>query len=379
MSNDNMSPALIEYCEEVLPSIEKGIKSFLKVLDRPEEIAKRRKNIGKQDTDTYLRSVREPVNYTFLEIGGKRLRPLILRLSHDIARGDLPLYYKNIDGYAAIFGEVPHRATVISDDIDDNTHLRNGIPTTHVKFGRRIAGNAGNFLYFASELCLDFPDLFFPNGNGQKIGESRELAIRQALSQELRIAHIGQAMDLTWAQGRRLRKINNLPTEDQFYEMCANKSTFPLAMRIGAILGGAPENQYQQRGIYGYIGAGAGIAFQLRDDMLELSPEHPDFGEDFIEGNPRLAEITTLRGKEPYSSSLRNLFISEINDDEEGRRMASEATEIMKDAGAISYVNEKAIEYGDKAIRDLRRLSPRKTRARQVMEELIEFGYTRNR
>jgi octaprenyl-diphosphate synthase len=116
--------------------------------------------------------------------------------------------------------ELPHNASLIHDDIEDNSDERRGKPAVHLIYGTDTAINGGSFLYFLPLTCVDGwdapPDL-----------KSRVYA---AWGEHMRRLHLGQAMDIAWHQDFASR-----PSPDEYSLMCRLK-TGALA-RLAAVLG----------------------------------------------------------------------------------------------------------------------------------------------
>jgi geranylgeranyl pyrophosphate synthase len=157
------------------------------------------------------------------------------------------------------------------DDIEDHSQLRRGQICAHLLFGTEIALNAGNMLYFWPLLALE----------KMKIKPVSKLAILELVNREMIKVSIGQGMDIWWSQ-----RANYAITPTKYNEMAANKTSalISLAMQIGAIAAGATPKQQK---IIEALAVEIGLAYQIRDDVLNLRPSNKWgklAGEDLAEG-----------------------------------------------------------------------------------------------
>ncbi len=222
--------------------------------------------------------VRKAMEYALLA-GGKRIRPQLLLLTYEaFVRRAQNANTEATDGADEIHPEVPrifaaalemiHTYSLIHDDLPamDDDSVRRGRPTVHVAFGENVAILAGdgllNYAYelagYAMELCP---------GNHRVELAMRILARRPGLFGMLG----GQTADVTLA-GTRL-------TEEQLTFIYANKTAALLecAMQIGAVLGGASAQETDQIRRAAYK---AGIAFQVQDDILDLTGDADILGKE---------------------------------------------------------------------------------------------------
>lgn len=190
--------------------------------------------------------------------GGKRIRPVLTlefaRLCGGRAWDALP---------AAVAVELMHTYSLIHDDLPcmDNDDLRRGKPTNHVVFGEYTAVLAGDALQteaFREILSSDLPD-------GVKAECARVLA--EAAGADGMCA--GQQLDMDW-EGRPL-------TEEQLREIDSRKTgaMIEAACVMGCIAGGGNENQKRAAAEYA---RSIGLAFQIRDDMLDVLSTDEELG-----------------------------------------------------------------------------------------------------
>jgi geranylgeranyl diphosphate synthase type II len=193
-----------------------------------------------------------PVDYS-LEMGGKRLRPLLLLLScnifSDSVENALP---------AAIAIEVFHNFTLLHDDIMDKAEVRRNRPTVHKKFSENSAILSGDVMAFLSYSYL-------LESKSEKLDEILRLFTKTAIE-----VCEGQQLDMEFEN--RL-----LVAEDEYIEMIRLKTAVLLAcaLKAGALLANATLDVANQ--LYEF-GINLGLAFQLQDDLLDSFGIQESFG-----------------------------------------------------------------------------------------------------
>lgn len=206
----------------------------------------------------FQKTVIEAMNYSFLA-GGKRLRPLIMHESYKAFGGDSQI----IKPFMAAL-EMIHNYSLVHDDLPemDNDELRRGMPTTHIKYGPGMAVLAGDgLLNYAFETATKAFDLCETIDDYKRV--SRALRV---LAQKAGIYGMigGQTLDVEAAdKGLEL-------SEEAILFIDENKTAALLqaAFMIGAILAGADDEVIDQLEKIGY---NVGVAFQLQDDILDIT------------------------------------------------------------------------------------------------------------
>jgi octaprenyl-diphosphate synthase len=233
--------------------------------------------------------------WDLLSRGGKRWRPLLLTLiCEGLGGGDAGLSL-------APLVEFPHNASLIHDDIEDNSDERRGKPAVHLLYGTDTAINGGCFLYFLPLCCVASwdrpPDL--------------KNTVYALWGDYMRRLHLGQAMDIHWH-----RDFSSLPDLDEYDRMCRLK-TGCLA-RFAALLGvwaaagsagfpGAPETLAES------LGKGAenlGVGFQILDDVKNLTTGilGKKRGDDIVEGKKSLPVLLYLHRNKNERESVARCF-----------------------------------------------------------------------
>jgi len=196
------------------------------------------------------RQVNAPV-WTLVDRGGKRWRTTIGRLAYRVAGG--------ADPEPATVFEVPellHNASLVVDDIEDAATERRGGPPAHLSHGVPVALNAANAAYFRALAVLR-----------ASLGDAARLRALDMLSEELFVAHLGQALDLTLGAYLKL----GVALRTTHYEILARAKTGALvriAARLGAIAAGADDAI--ERALATWAGE-LGVAYQIRDDIEDLA------------------------------------------------------------------------------------------------------------
>jgi octaprenyl-diphosphate synthase len=213
-----------------------------------------------------------------LDRGGKRWRPLLaLLVCESFGGGDavLPL---------APLVEFPHNASLIHDDIEDNSEQRRGKPAIHLLYGSDTAINSGCFLYFLPLSCIETWDAPAELKNGAW----------SLWAEHMRRLHLGQSMDIAWH-----RDFYSLPSVEDYLLMCRLK-TGCLA-RFAALLGAFCSGRYSEAAAE-RCGAAAeklGVGFQILDDVKNLRFGVPGKkrGDDIVEGKKSLPVLLFLHGR----------------------------------------------------------------------------------
>jgi len=225
----------------------------------------------KKTDDESLRVLLTPVK-DMLSRGGKRWRPLLMTLvCESLGGGDASLPLTPIV-------EFSHNATLIHDDIEDDSEERRGKPAVHKIYGVDTAINSGSFLYFLALACIEAYN-----------GKNKPL-IYKLWGQNMRALHLGQAMDISWH-----KKISFVPTIDEYFIMCGFKtgSLARLAAEAGAYTAGADADIAVR---FGDSAEKLGIAFQILDDVKNLTTGVPGKlrGDDVVEGKKSLPVLLYL-------------------------------------------------------------------------------------
>lgn len=203
--------------------------------------------------------------------GGKRLRPLFLLLSADLAgyRGEQRIFYAGVV-------EAIHTASLLHDDVVDGADTRRGRPAAQVVWGNQVVILVGDYIY----------------ANALRLSVAREnLRIIGSLSEAITTMTEGEIIQLN-------RIADPDITLEEYYRIISAKTgaLISAACRIGGILGGLPA---EQEDALGRFGLKTGIAFQMADDILDYMADErglgKKLGKDLEEGKITLPLIHLLR------------------------------------------------------------------------------------
>ncbi|HDM66808.1 MAG TPA: polyprenyl synthetase family protein [Thermoplasmatales archaeon] len=285
--------------------------------------------------------------------GGKRLRPILSMLSCEAVSGSV----EDVLPYAIAL-ELIHNFTLIHDDIMDNSHLRRNIPTVHVKYGESTAILAGDLLFAKAYEALN-------NLNSRIIGR-----LSSVLTEAIIEVCEGQKLDMDFEK-------RSIVSEEEYLTMIKKKTSalFRAAAEGGAIAGGGGEQEVESLRVYG---ENLGLAFQIRDDYLDMSSSMEtlgkDIGNDIRNGKKTLIAVYALTHAEgEEKKQLDRLFGKRDASDEEVRVVY----QIFRDTGSLEYAENVAKRYMEKAVESISILEEKPVK--QVLKELARFAVEREK
>ncbi|KXO96959.1 Heptaprenyl diphosphate synthase component 2 (plasmid) [Tsukamurella tyrosinosolvens] len=279
------------------------------------------------------------------QAGGKRFRPMFTVLSGRI--GGAPSD-QVITAAAAM--ELTHLATLYHDDVMDEADTRRGAPSANARWGNSIAILAGDYLFArASAYGADLG----PRAVGVIAKCFGELVTGQML--ELKGAGDGDPvqhyLDTIWGKTGSLIATCGL---------------------LGALHGGASEETAQR--MY-RIGAAIGMAFQISDDIIDISSVAQDSGKtpgtDLREGVFTLPVLYALRDSGPEADRLREILVGPVTDD----ALVDEAIELLGRSAGMKEAQATLARYADDARAELAELP--ESEPRSSLESLVTFTVAR--
>ncbi len=253
--------------------------------------------------------------------GGKRIRPLLLLLSAKSL---------GFDGESRIrmgaVVEMLHTATLVHDDIIDNATTRRGRPSTNAKWGNSKCVLAGDWLYM----------------------QSFQTALRE---RNFHVLDLLITLTQQMVEGELLQteKLGHLINEEEYFDLIYRKTAclFKVSMQLGAALAGSEDVIEQRLGEYG---RNLGIAFQIVDDVLDLTATTAKLGKpaasDLREGKATLAVIHAL---ERGTGAERECIRTVLNDRGFDRVTHATILDILKRHGSIAYAMDAARAYAEAA------------------------------
>jgi octaprenyl-diphosphate synthase len=251
------------------------------------------------------------------EAGGKRIRPSLLLL----AARCLDYNGRGATRLGAVV-EMVHTATLVHDDIIDEADTRRGRPSANTTWGNSKCVLAGDWLYMqAFRIAL----------------EERNLRVLDLL--------IGLTQQMVEGELLQMEKLGRMVSEAEYYDLIYRKTAclFNVSMRLGAVLAGASEEVEEQLGEFG---RSLGIAFQIIDDVLDLTASEDVLGKpvasDLREGKATLAVVHAYE----RATTAERLAIDHVLEDESLRRTShEEIIRILHRYGSVEHAMNTAYEY----------------------------------
>ena len=268
------------------------------------------------------------ISHYLFDLGGKKLRPILILLSARLFGMKAPSD-KAITACAAI--ELVHMATLLHDDIIDKSPIRRGKDSAYKKFGANSSLLAGDFLlvraFGLTSSTLDEKIISYTEKACVALTEGEELE--------------GTITGKSWKSFREYIEIISKKTA----------SLFALACSAGAYLAEAGEEQAK---IMEEFGRTIGIVFQMVDDVLDITSEKLNFGKpigmDLTQKTPSLVNILWLESGDSKAVEFFNLENPTAED-------VDSAIRYLKSSPVIAEVRKIAEEYADKAKAELGKLS----------------------
>lgn len=280
----------------------------------------------RQELHSEVVLIRQIAEY-IINSGGKRLRPILLLL---VANA---LNYQGNQHYAlAAVIEFIHTATLLHDDVVDESDLRRSKPTANAVFGNAASVLVGDFLYSRSF---------------QMMVKTNNMAVMKVLSQATNIISEGEVLQLL--------NCHNADVDEERYMKVIHYKTaklFQASAEIAAILGTQDSAIIKAFADYGMY---LGTAFQLIDDVLDYSGDEDEtgkhLGDDLAEGKPTLPLIYVMQNGTPEQANIVKNAI-----ENGGREVFAQVLEVIKNSNALEFTRQQAIkeaQLAKNAIMDL--------------------------
>ena len=230
----------------------------------------------------------EPIRYA-LSLGGKRIRPMLMLMAYNLYKDDVDSILTQAAGI-----ELYHNYSLLHDDLMDKSDLRRGMPTVHKKWNESTAILSGDaMLVIAYKLMA---------GSGKSLSGQ---VMRTFTETAMEICE-GQQMDMDFESRTNVY-------EHEYLEMIRLKTSVLLAcsLKIGALMAGASEHDVQM--LYDF-GVNLGIAYQLKDDLLDVYGDAKVFGKpiggDILSNKKTYLLIQALRRANPDQAQELNKWIN---------------------------------------------------------------------
>jgi len=253
--------------------------------------------------------------------GGKRIRPALLLLSSKL------LGYKGAGAVKlASVIEIIHTATLVHDDIIDEAQVRRGRPAANTQWGNSMCVLVGDWLYM----------------------QSFKIAVQE---RNFRIVDMLIELTQQMVEGELLQmeKLGKLISLQEHLDLIYRKTAclFSVSMRVGGILGGATAAQEEHLGQYG---RDLGMAFQIVDDVLDLTASESVLGKpvasDLREGKATMAVIHAL---ERCTAAERRQIETILHDRAFNGVTHADILTILNRYGSLEYASKEAARYAESA------------------------------
>lgn len=265
------------------------------------------------------------LGFYIVNSGGKRLRPLLTVLAARALGVDTTKHHT----LAAII-EFIHTATLLHDDVVDESTMRRGRETANAVFGNQASVLVGDFLYTRSF---------------QMMVSLHSMRVMEILSDGTNMIAQGEV--------QQLMNCNDPDTtEESYFAVIYGKTArlFEAATQLAAVITNQSDEVEQAMLAYGKH---LGTAFQLADDMLDYAASSEEMGknagDDLAEGKPTLPLLHAMWNAAPEDAALIRDAIENAN----GLPHLARIVDVMKQTGSLDYTREKAEAEADKAIEAL--------------------------
>jgi geranylgeranyl diphosphate synthase type II len=293
----------------------------------------------------------DPVEY-ILSIGGKRIRPAMVLMACSLFTDQVARVAK-----CAIAVEVFHNFTLLHDDIMDNSTLRRNKPTVHEKWNRNVAILSGDLMSILSYKLL-----------GECPPEYLKDVLALFTDTAMKVCE-GQQFDMNF-------ETRNDISVDDYIKMITLKTSVLIAasLKLGSILGGAASADSD---LMYEFGKNIGIAFQLRDDILDVYGDTNKFGKeigaDIVANKKTYLLLKALEMADEQSRKKLYALISPDRDD--NAEKVTEVIRIFDMLGIREKAETKSWEFYDAGIQALNLVNVKdsdKIALRDLARQLME-------
>lgn len=293
--------------------------------------------------------------------GGKRLRPAVSFLVFRALESEREALHKDAEDKLFLVAEIAeliHTASLVHDDIIDNSLIRRGAPTANSKWDNAITVISGDFMFARAAVNLAKLEV-------NRIVEIFALVLENLCSGEIRQVE---------------QKYNTETTWDYYLMKTYNKTASLFEASAEAVTGLFPLSKQETKAVTTY-GRNIGMAFQIIDDILDFTSDEETLGKpagaDIKDGQiniPLLYAFDILKYQDPKKLEYVKARIKSIPNAETSISVdtsINEAIRICKETGAIDKSYEKAVEYVKEAVAGLSFLSDSKYK--ESLVKLAEF------
>ena len=256
-----------------------------------------------------------------VDAGGKRLRPMLTLAAARLCGYDGPYHI-----HLAATVEFIHTATLLHDDVVDESAQRRGRPTANLLWDNKSSVLVGDYLFSRSF---------------QLMTDTGSLDVLRILSNASATIAEGEVLQLTAAQ--------DLSTDEEIYRQVVRGKTaalFSAATEVGGVIAGAPEDQV--KALFDY-GDALGISFQIVDDLLDYwggDATGKNIGDDFRE---RKLTLPLIKAVAKADDEERAFWTRTIEKGRQEEGDLERALELLNKHGALEDTRAEAIAWADKA------------------------------
>lgn len=283
-----------------------------------------------------------------VEAGGKRLRPMLTLASAEICAYDGPF-----DVHLASTVEFIHTATLLHDDVVDESGQRRGRPTANLLWDNKSSVLVGDYLFSRAF---------------QLMVETGSLRVLDILSNASATIAEGEVLQLTAAR--------DLATDEGIYLQVVRGKTaalFSAATEVGGVIAGAPEDQVQA--LFDY-GDALGIAFQIVDDLLDYQGQSAatgkNIGDDFRE---RKLTLPVIKAVALADAEERAFWVRTIEKGDQRDGDLDHALALLDKHGTLTATRNDALDWTAKAQSAIRQLPEHPVR--QMLDDLADYVVAR--
>jgi octaprenyl-diphosphate synthase len=273
---------------------------------------------------------------------GKQLRPMFVLLSAKLAGPVNEVTYR-----AASLVELLHTATLVHDDVVDESYERRGFFSINALWKNKVAVLVGDYL-LSKGLLLSL--------------DNDDFEVLKILSSAVKQMSEGELLQIEKARNLNLK-------EDIYFEIIKNKTASLLASACAAGAYSSSQDQLITQKMRQF-GEWIGIAFQIKDDLFDYGNENvgKPTGNDIREKKLTLPIIYTLNN---CSAAQKRELIYIIKNQNRRKEKVAFVIDAVRKSGGLAYSQQKMEEYRDKALLLLHEFPVNETR--QSMEELVRF------
>ncbi len=295
-------------------------------------------------------SIIAELNSHVLNAGGKRLRPALVCLSARCV--DASVKVDTLLPVAASL-ELLHMASLVHDDVVDNTNMRRGRKTANALYGNGVSVLTGDFLLARSVQLL------------ANVGDIRLIRAIADVSSSLAEGEVMQALLVG----------DTSVTEEQYLEVIGKKTAMLIEVccRCGAIAADASEQEQAALQSYGF---NLGMAFQMVDDLLDYTGDPQRIGKpcgnDLAEGKFTLPLIYAL---DQATSAQREQMVI-LAEDTSSPLVLQQMSALITELGGFEFTKQRALDYTRQAVQSLDEL--RNNKGKRALVDLARFVVARD-